>query len=73
MEGLSSHIGALVESKPNNKLTSFTVRQEQSNTICGVTICLSGTELHNSLIACEFKSIGKCPSGEELFTIKETA
>jgi len=62
-------IDALVANRPNNRLTSLTVRQEQSSIICGVIISFLRNDAFKFSV---FKSIGKCPSGEELFTTTET-
>lgn len=64
---LSLNIGALNVKYPKNKLISLTVLQEHNKTICGViTMSLDSSTRPNVR---GFKSIGKCPSGDELFTI----
>lgn len=69
----SSVIGDVDDKYPNKRLTSLTVRQEQSKTICGVTLVVplaAGTIVDKVLVS---MSMGMWPSGDELLTISETA
>lgn len=74
-EWFGPSMGAVSAISPNNKLISLTECQEQRSTLWGVTELLS-TSLDVKDAKSQgagTKSIGKCPSGDELLTIGETA